>query len=112
MDSSQLHQKNGEERSEQPFAPAAGVVHALEERVSTVLCKCPLIHVNGSRPSNRRANRFNAHFQSFTGIVHVFAACSIARYTTFSAERSLGKIRRLLMALRITLFSDSMALVV
>ena len=84
----------------------------LAQRVSTVLCKCPLIHSTGNRPSNRMANRFSARFQSFTGIVHFLAACSIARYTTFNAERSLGKIRRLWMALRITLLRDSIALVV
>lgn len=58
------------------------------------------------------AKRLRACFQFWTGIVHFFAACSTAKYTTFSAERSLGKMRRLLMALRITLLSDSMALVV
>jgi hypothetical protein len=79
--------------------------------LSIFLCKCRLSQ-SGNRPSNWMAKRLRARFQSRTGMVHFFAACSMAKYTTFSAERSLGKMRRLLMALRMTLFSDSMAFVV
>ena len=51
------------------------------------LCKCRLSQ-SGNRPSNWMAKRLRACFQFWTGIVHFFAACSTAKYTTFSAERS------------------------
>lgn len=45
-------------------------------------------------------------------MVHFFEADWTARNTTFSADPSLGNSLRRWVALRITLFSDSMALVV
>ena len=64
------------------------------------------------RSSNSTVNRFSAAFQSRIGIVQRSDACWIARYTTLSADASLGNVLRFLVAARITLFSDSMALVV
>ena len=58
------------------------------------------------------AKRLSTGFHSRMGIVHFRDACWMARYTTFKAYWSLGKILRWRMALRITLLSDSMALVV
>ena len=45
-------------------------------------------------------------------MVHFLEACCIARNATFSAESSVGKSFLCLVALRSTLFNDSMALVV
>ena len=44
------------------------------------LCKCGLSQ-SGKRPSNWMAKRLRACFQSLMGIVHFFAACSMAKYT-------------------------------
>ena len=53
-----------------------------------------------------------AALQSCKDIVHFCDAFWMAKYITFNADWSLGNILRLLIDLRITLFSDSMALVV
>jgi len=58
------------------------------------------------------ANWLSAFFQSLTGRFQRFDASIADRYTTFSAAVSLGKSLRFLTDLRITLFSDSIALVV
>ena len=57
-------------------------------------------------------NLFKANFQFLMGIVHFSEACLIAKYTTFLAESSVGNTFRFLVAFRITLFKDSIALVV
>jgi hypothetical protein len=56
--------------------------------------------------------RLSAGFQSLTGMVQRREAGLTAQYTPFSAELSSGKSLRLLSALRITPFNDSIALVV
>ena len=50
--------------------------------------------------------------QSRISMVQRLAAFSVARKIVFIADLSSGKIRLFLIALRITLFKDSMALVV
>ncbi len=53
-----------------------------------------------------------AALQSRKDIVHFWEALRVAKYTTFKADRSLGKIFLLLIAFLMTELSDSMALVV
>jgi hypothetical protein len=55
---------------------------------------------------------FSAKRQLWIGITHLFDASRTARHTTFLAASSLGNTFRFLVALRMTLFNDSMALVV
>jgi transposase len=43
-----------------------------------------------TRSPNSRTNLFKAIFQFCIGIVHFQLACSMARYTTFLAESSVG----------------------
>jgi hypothetical protein len=50
--------------------------------------------------------------QSLGGIVHFLNACLIAKYKTLKVDLSLGKIFLFITALRITLFKDSIALIV
>jgi len=64
------------------------------------------------RSENSIIKRFSAPFQFRIGMVHFFAAASMAKYTTFIAAWSCGNTLRFFTALRITLFTDSMALVV
>ena len=64
------------------------------------------------RPSNRMAKWFSACFQPRIGIVHLFDASWIAMYTIFKADSALGYCLRLRVNLRITLLTDSIALVV
>jgi len=56
-------------------------------------------------------NLFRASFQFLIGMVHFLDASMIARYTTFLAELSEGNNYLFLIALRMTLLSDSIALV-
>ena len=66
----------------------------------------------GRRPSNTMAKWFRAAFQPTIGIVHFFDASWIARYTSFNADSAFGYCLRFRVNLRITLFTDSIALVV
>ena len=65
-----------------------------------------------ARSPNSRTNLFKAIFQFCIDIVHFRLACSMARYTTFLAESSVGNTIRRLVAARITQFKDSTMLVV
>ena len=58
------------------------------------------------------AKWFNAAFQPTIGIVHFFDASWIARYTSFNADSAFGYCLRFRVNLRITLLTDSIALVV
>ena len=71
-----------------------------------------LLSFAGMRPSNRMAKWFSAAFQPTIGIVHFFDASWIARYTSFNAVSALGYCLRLRVNFRITLLTDSIALVV
>jgi hypothetical protein len=53
-----------------------------------------------------------AAFQFRMGLFQRAEAACVAKNTTFIAEASLGNIRRFFVAFRITLLSDSIALVV
>jgi hypothetical protein len=68
--------------------------------------------LRGKRSSNRIAKRFNAAFQPTIGIVQRFDASWIARYTNFNADSPLGYCLRFRVNFRITLLTDSIALVV
>ncbi len=60
----------------------------------------------------RGVNCYIAECQSLIGIVHFLEADSMAKNTILNAELSCLKILRFRIALRITEFNDSMALVV
>ncbi|TJP35680.1 hypothetical protein C9Z85_20865 [Escherichia coli] len=62
--------------------------------------------------TDKTLSRKTGAVQSRSGIVHFCEAAWIASHTTFFTESSVGNTLRFLMACRITLFSDSMALVV
>src|SRR5947199_3294529 len=64
------------------------------------------------RPSSRMAKWFKACFQPVMGIVHFFAASPIASQISFNADSAFGYCLRLRVNLRITLLTDSIALVV
>ena len=64
------------------------------------------------RAGNSIIKRFNAAFQFLIGMVHFLEAAPIARKTTFIAAWSCGNTLRFFTAWRITLFRDSIALVV
>src|SRR5579864_3311135 len=70
------------------------------------------ISVLGTRSPSRIAKRCNAAFQFCTGMVHFFAICSRARYSSFMAASGLGNEPRVLITFRSDMFSDSTALVV
>src|SRR6266704_2845664 len=75
-------------------------------------CAAQFWALAGRRPSNRIANWFKAAFQPLIGIVQRFDASWIARYTSLIADAALGYCLRLRVNFRITLLTDSMALVV
>lgn len=58
------------------------------------------------------ARWLSAAFQPTMGMVHFFDASWIARYTSFNALSPLGYCFRFRVNFRITLFTDSIALVV
>lgn len=61
---------------------------------------------------NSIIKRFTAGFQLRSGIAYFLVAAWMARYTTFMADSSVGNTLRSLVVLRMTLLSNSMALVV
>lgn len=74
------------------------------------MCKCLFLKVTVGRSLNPIIKRLIAIPQSFNGIVHFGDDACIARHTTFSPAR-LSETLTLLIAWRITLFSDPMAFV-
>ena len=64
------------------------------------------------RPSNTMAKWLSAAFHPTIGIVHFFDASWIARYTSYNALSALGYCFRFRVNFRITLLTDSIALVV
>ena len=64
----------------------------------------------GPRTSGR--SRFKAAFQPLIGIVHFFDASWIAKYTNVSADSEFGYCFRFRVNFWITLFTDSIALVI
>src|SRR5262249_4008312 len=70
------------------------------------------LNFEGMRPSKRTAKWFRACFQPTMGIVHFFDAWRIASQISFPADSALGYCFLLLVNFLITLFTDSIALVV
>src|SRR5579872_863857 len=66
----------------------------------------------GTRSPSRIAKRCKAAFQFCTGMVHFFAMCSKARYSSLRAASGLGNDPRVLITFRSDMFNDSIALVV
>jgi hypothetical protein len=78
----------------------------------TILCKCLFSEVTVQAVTELDNKAAHCHTPVLSGIVHFCEAAWIASHTTFFTASSVGNTLRFLIACRITLFSDSMALVV